>query len=79
MPTGRARTSIGALAAVIPELYIPKTTAVAAGQLQPAHLTAHRRSGAVDPGVHAQPHHIAPTGTPLQPAEQLSAGKGSIR
>jgi hypothetical protein len=44
-------------------------------QAQPAQLAAHRRGGAVDPGVSAEPHHVAPTGLGAEPAEQLGTGE----
>lgn len=68
----------GPLTAVAPELHVPETTAVATGQPQPAHLTAHRRSGAVDPGVDLQPHHTDRADLTAEPGEQLSAGESAI-
>ena len=49
------------------------------GQAQPAHLTAHRRRGAVDPRIRAEAHHVAPAGFTVKPADQLLTGKGAIR
>jgi hypothetical protein len=70
MPTGRAIT---------PELHIPESAAVAAGQPQPAHLAAQRRCpGAVDLGITAQAHHVAPALAALEPTEQLSAVEAPI-
>jgi hypothetical protein len=70
MPTGRAIT---------PELHIPESAAVAAGQPQPAHLAAQRRCpGAVDLGITAQAHHVAPALAALEPTEQLGAGEATI-
>ena len=68
----------GPLTAVAPELHVPETTAVATGQPQSAHLTAHGRSGAVDPAVGSQPLHIDRTDLTVKPGEQLSAGESAI-
>jgi hypothetical protein len=51
---------------------------MATGQAEPAHFTAHRRVGAVNPGVGAQPHQVVPARLPLKPAGQLRTGEGSI-
>jgi len=73
-----AEHQVGPLTAVAPELHLPETTAVATGQPQSAHLTAHRRSGALDPGVGSQPHHIIRADLTAEPGEQLSAGESAI-
>lgn len=68
----------GPLTAVAPELHVPETTAVATGQPQSAHLTAHRRSGSVDPSVGPQPHKLARADLTSEPGLQLSAGESAI-
>lgn len=75
---GSGQNQIGLMAA-LPEPHTTESTAMAAGQAESAHLTAHRRGGAVNPGIGAQPHHIAPAGSSVEPAEQLTAGEGPIR
>ena len=69
---------IGFAGAIAPELHVPKTPAVPAWQAQPAHFTAHRRGGAVDPGVSAEPHDVAPGGPAFEPADQLGTGEAAI-
>jgi hypothetical protein len=43
-----------------------------------AHLTAHRCCGAMDPGTVPQPHHVAPAGFVVEPAEQLAAREAAV-